>query len=161
MIIVGNYSPTGLDYDKLTNLETLQMFDGAITAAQQTSIQTLAGSKLTYLEVSNWSTSFARNSSSKLKELRLGGMTNVGESVFKDNPNIETVHLPQAVTIGAWAFYACSVKSLYCPNVTTIGTQAFENCSSLKSLYLPVLTTVGGRAFRGCGAEIYAPNWNP
>jgi hypothetical protein len=158
MIIVGNYSPTGLDFDKLTNLETLQMFDGTITSTQKSSIQTLTTQKLKYLEVSNWGTSLADATFANqkpIKEIRLGGVITVAQSACFANSSIETVYLPQALTIGPWAFYGCSaLKLLHCPNVTTIGDQAFEQ-SGLRSLYCPELVNLGSRF--PSTIDLYAP----
>lgn len=55
--------------------------------------------------------------------------------------------------IGDSACMASTLKYIlmYCPNLTTIGSSAFEDCDSLREVRLPnSVTTVHKRAFRGC-----------
>lgn len=56
--------------------------------------------------------------------------------------------------IGNYAFADCMIKTISMPeSVTTIGTSAFQNCSSLKEVYLSNnLTDIGSYAFDGCNA---------
>ena len=55
-------------------------------------------------------------------------------------------------TVGINAFYNCTaLKTFYFPKLTTIGASAFYNCSSLVITYLPLnCTSIGKTAFYGC-----------
>ena len=54
-------------------------------------------------------------------------------------------------TIGEEAFYDCSaLESVEMPAVTTIGDWAFGDCSALESVSIPVATTIGNSAFYDC-----------
>lgn len=67
-------------------------------------------------------------------------VTEIGESVFKNNTRIVMVHIPESVTkIGNCAFDGCSnlmgtnlPESLIC-----MGSSAFRNCNSLTSIEIP------------------------
>ena len=64
------------------------------------------------------------------------------------------VTIPNSVTsIGTYAFYDCSsLTSVTIPNsVTSIGEYAFCGCSSLTSVTIPnSVTSIGDSAFYGC-----------
>ena len=73
------------------------------------------------------------------------------------------VVVPDGVTtIGSFAFDGCSsLTSITVPNsVTTIGEMAFYGCSSLTSISLPNMfgrdgdTTIGKYAFKNCGSTV-------
>ena len=64
-------------------------------------------------------------------------------------------------SIGSFAFYNCtSLTSIDLPNVTSIGEYAFYNCKSLTSIDLPNVTSIGNSAFRDCNSltSIDLPN---
>lgn len=76
-------------------------------------------------------------------------------------------------TIPDYAFYDCEdLNSVDCCNLTSIGANAFENCTNLKSVILyENVTSIGENAFKGCNCIIYYKgenipetwneNWNP
>ena len=68
----------------------------------------------------------------------------------------------RVTTIGARAFWNCSVTSVAIPNsVTTIGKMAFNQCSAQISVTLPnSVTTIGEGAFCYCSAltSVTIPN---
>ena len=56
-------------------------------------------------------------------------------------------------TVGSYAFYDCSsLTSINLPNVTTVGSHAFNGCELLTSINLPNVITVGNYAFFDCGS---------
>lgn len=66
-------------------------------------------------------------------------------------PNLFSVDLPDATSIGAMAFAECSnLAKVNLPNVETIGNQAFTRCNCLASVDLPKATTIGNQAFAFC-----------
>ena len=77
---------------------------------------------------------------------------------------ITSVSLPDGVTsIGSWAFYQCSsLTSITIPNsVASIGIRAFSECSSLTSVTIPnSVTSIGEYAFSGCSSltSVTIPN---
>ena len=78
--------------------------------------------------------------------------------------SIKSLSLSERTTsIGDDAFYECSsLTSVTIPNsVTSIGTYAFYNCSSLTSITIPnSMTSIGGGAFYGCSSltSVTIPN---
>ena len=74
----------------------------------------------------------------------------IGEYAFnewKKGTKLTTLDLPNATTIGDWAFaYSSLLTSVNLPKVVTIGTVAFADCD-LRTLDLPEATTIGGEAF--------------
>lgn len=94
------------------------------------------------------------------------GCSNLTEFIFGDNVksipqyicrdcNISTVIIPDSVTsIGEEAFYNCSLLNTIVigNNVTSIGNSAFRDCKFLTAVELPdSVTSIGNSAFRGCG----------
>ena len=47
-----------------------------------------------------------------------------------------------------------SITSISDTSITTVGTNAFYNCTALKTINLPQLTTIGPSAFYGCGSLV-------
>ena len=86
----------------------------------------------------------------------LGGkpVTSVEESAFNSCGAIETVTLPDSVTlIGDGAFFGCTtLKSIAMPkSLTKIGYQAFYYCADLESINLPEsMQSIGDQAFLAC-----------
>lgn len=49
------------------------------------------------------------------------------------------------------AFFAMPITGASFPNVTSVGSTAFQNCSNLSEVYMPNLKEVGSSAFQTCG----------
>lgn len=60
------------------------------------------------------------------------------------NTSLTSVDLPNVTQVGSYAFQGCAnLKSINMPMLTTLGIRAFENCTSLQGdLYFPELTTI-------------------
>ena len=88
----------------------------------------------------------------KLKTLTLTDADTTGENEpFARCTYLESVSLPNATTIGAWAFNECSnLTSVYCPKVNVIGGYAFRKCAKLTTFDFTNITTIGNGAFSGC-----------
>ena len=75
-------------------------------------------------------------------------------NIFKSNKTIKTVVLPKELkSIGSYAFENCSsLTSISIPeSVTSIGSSAFSGCSSLTSINIPEsVTSIGIYAFYNC-----------
>ena len=57
----------------------------------------------------------------------------------------------RVTSIGSFAFYQCtSLTTVSFPAATTIGTSAFYSCPSLTTVSFPAATTIGYAAFYGC-----------
>ena len=81
-------------------------------------------------------------------------------SAFYNCTSLTTIGLGNIKTIGDRAFAYTKVSSLDAPNVASIGTSAFDQCSQLTSAVLDSATTIGETSFRGCSSltTLYAPN---
>ena len=87
-----------------------------------------------------------------------GSMSNYGlyssAPWYSDRSYVKTVTISEGVTsIGSNAFYNCTgLTSITIPNsVTSIGDYAFRNCSALTSITIPnSVTNIGRSAFFGC-----------
>ena len=134
-----------------------EMFTAVKTALAESSVAdgtinlTLAGVKTIPDEaLSDYPVSIGGN---KLKTLTLTDAETTGEfEPFARCTYLESVSLPNATTIGQWAFNECSnLISVYCPKVTVIGGYAFRKCAKLTTFDFTNITTIGDGAFRGCG----------
>lgn len=134
-----------------------EMFTAVKTALAESSVAdgsinlTLAGVKTIPDEaLSDYPISIGGN---KLKTLTLTDAETTGENEpFARCTYLESVSLPNATTIGAWAFNECSnLTSVYCPKVTVIGGYAFRKCAKLTTFDFTNITTIGNGAFSGCG----------
>lgn len=83
------------------------------------------------------------------------GVTSIGAAFFYGGySNLASVTLPEGLTsIGTEAFYnRSSLVSINLPNtLTSLGAHVFYSCSSLKSITIPRgITTIGESTFNGC-----------
>ena len=75
----------------------------------------------------------------------------VREGVFTLNKQIQTVYLPNCISVGEYAFQSCySLIQVNLPMCSSIGNYAFVNCSSLSQVSLPVCSSIGTYAFLYC-----------
>ena len=79
----------------------------------------------------------------------------IGNNCFKDNNKLKSIFIPDTVTsIGANAFENCTALSsvAFGSNVTkiSIGDSAFKNCIALREISLPAASSVGMCAFDNC-----------
>ena len=90
----------------------------------------------------------------KLKSLTLTDVETIGEYAFSACTYLESVNMPQVVTVGECAFNewkkGTKLTSLNLPNATTIGDWAFAYSSLLTSINLPKVTNIGMFAFGYC-----------
>lgn len=85
-----------------------------------------------------------------------------GESIpdyaFTNLSGIEEIYLPDAISIGEYAFFQCSsLQSVeLSSDIQNIGRYAFENCSSLQAIVLPQgITRIEDGTFVNCTSLAY------
>lgn len=82
---------------------------------------------------------------------------NIGERVFYQYNNLESINFPNVEIVGGYAFYGCSrLTYVNLPNAIIIGNMSF-NGTNVVSINLPKCTTINDQAFRYCSnlSEIY------
>jgi hypothetical protein len=93
---------------------------------------------------------YAFSACTYLESVNMPQVVTVGECAFnewKKGTKLTSLNLPNATTIGDWAFaYSSLLTSINLPKVTSIGVLAFGFCD-IRTLDLPVVTTVSGEAF--------------
>lgn len=92
-----------------------------------------------------------------------GGLKEIGESAFSDNPNLKVVKFNDGLLkIGDKAFDGCSnLNYINLPSsLKSIGIGAFLDCEGLKNIVLPLgIREIKDNAFSGSGIESFAlPN---
>ena len=88
-----------------------------------------------------------------IKEVIITDDTRVPENAFYNCSWIENIEVNQVSSIGSYAFFQCSsLVSFVIPNsVTSIGTYAFNNCSSLTEISISDnISILSGAVFGGC-----------
>ena len=84
-------------------------------------------------------------------------LTTIGQYAFSES-NLTSIHFPDAVrVISDHAFYNCqsltTVTVSENSQLTTIGQQAFYDCTALTSIQIPdAVTEIGGSALSGCSS---------
>lgn len=86
-------------------------------------------------------------------------MTTTRNYAFYNQPNMLSVSLPNATSIGASTFYGASPKYVNLPKVTSTGAYAFYN-SLVEEVNLPQLSNPGNACFRSSKLKrISLPSW--
>jgi hypothetical protein len=81
-------------------------------------------------------------------------ITKLRKYAFCDHQGLTSINLPNVTYIGRSAF-DCSdtvstLKSAICPSLTSLGVDAFLNCSALEEVIAPKLRTISMGAFGAC-----------
>lgn len=146
----SNCTSLAFDELKLTNLTTL----GA-NAFYGVKIKKLNLGKLTSLPAAS-SDSQSYGDKSVLEEVVIPeGVTSIPTSSFAGYTKLHSISIPTGVTeIGGMAFYNCSNLEIdvILPNVTMLNNNVFTGCAKIKSLDAPLATSVGQDAFANCSA---------
>jgi hypothetical protein len=133
LIVVGNYSPAEMNYNDFTNVETLRMFDGEMTADIRSAIKGLANNNLKYLEVKRWEARFESNSTS---------------GTFNNSKLIEVIGLEDLTSFGNFGFKSSrSMESIYFPYLLGLSYGSFDNCTALTKAYIPKCNYIGYYCF--------------
>jgi len=93
---------------------------------------------------------YAFTDCNSITSINLNGVNAIGNSTFSGCSNLETVEF-HCKTIASWFSGLTSLKEIVIgEEVTTIGDQAFQNCSNLANVSIPDnVTYVGTNAFTG------------
>ncbi|SHH27567.1 leucine-rich repeat domain-containing protein [Flavobacterium defluvii] len=170
--INGNYAFSGCSSVTAFNFPNLTSINGNYTFANNTSLVELTAPNLV-LSVSN---KFVFLGSNNLNILNIEKPTGIGDSSFS-NTKITSIDLSNCTilegnafsqcvllknitnmnlvtTIGVNAFYNCSSLLNFSANsLLTINQQSFFNCTSLTNISFPGLTSINGNyAFSGCSS---------
>jgi hypothetical protein len=149
MVIVGNYLPDGLDYAKLTALESLSLFDGTMTDAMRSAIQRLSTLTLKYLEVPRWNASVSNRAFYESRIASIVGfedVTTIDSWGFTYSRSLAFASFPKLQTVGSYALGSTGIAYGYFPCSTSFESNAFIN-SGLKSITMSDLTILGSRVF--------------
>lgn len=96
-------------------------------------------------------TNFKEFCEGTLTQIDSEDITYVRDSCFKDDLNLISINLPNAVEIGESSFQACkNVTSIDFSSLEEGGTSAFSGCTSLTSLEFPKLESISTAMFAGC-----------
>ena len=90
-----------------------------------------------------------------IESIELPNATSIGNYAFQSCSGLTSVSFPNAKSIGESAFQSCSgLTSVSFPNATSIGEYAFRSCSSLTEASFPKATSIGSDAFKSCSSLI-------
>ena len=78
--------------------------------------------------------------------------TKVIAYVCRNQDKLTTINLPNATSIGTYAFYDCgAITSVNAPKVTSLGTYSFYGSAKLKEVNFPLATSVPNSVFYSSG----------
>lgn len=148
------YGSLRLSLSGASALETLKIGGNAVrtytcqSAAKLKSVVFTAPSKVAEV------TAYAFKDCTSLPEIVLpNSVTTIGSEAFRNCTSLKAVNIPPGVTkIEDSTFRNCSsLPEITLPNVTQIGSYAFQSCKSLASARLSEsLTAIGSYAFYNC-----------
>jgi hypothetical protein len=146
LIVVGNYSPTGINYNNFTNVETLRMFDGEMTADIRSAIKGLANNNLKYLEFNDWGVSESNIfNNSKLVDLVVLKGAGIGNYAYKNSKSLKSIYLPNVTSTPYGSFDGCTaLEKAYIPKDTYISYYTFNNTINLSEVTLTDSITPAG-----------------
>lgn len=107
------------------------------------------GVELTVLNINDYA--FYKNQT--IKSLKNSNKGSLGNYAFRDCGTLESVQAMNIGSIGQYAFFGClSLNNVRLGNdISSIGDDAFDNCSSLPTITLPDnVSSIGNYAFYGC-----------
>ena len=88
-----------------------------------------------------------------LQTVNLPNCISVGQNAFAFCSNLKTVSLPECKTIGSSVFYVCSLLTqVNLPICSSIGRGAFYSCISLTQIDLPMCSYIDSAAFQSCSS---------
>jgi hypothetical protein len=163
LIVIGNYSPAGINYNNFTNVETLRMFDGEMTADIRTAIQNIAKINLKYLELKLWGES-ELGSFKSTKIIDINGFDDIiktGNETFESNVFLESISLKNLISLNWESFKDCTnLKKAYLPKCVSLGSYVLQGCTSLFEITLPdnlnpnVASTSPGSIFKNAPLRV-------
>lgn len=93
------------------------------------------------------------NANALLKTANLPLVTSVGTNAFRDRRGLETVYMPEVISIGQAAFWNTALASLDLPKVETLTQYAFYAVKTLTDVKMPRIKTIGLGAFHVANPE--------
>ncbi|MCR5103016.1 MAG: leucine-rich repeat protein [Eubacterium sp.] len=135
----------GRAFSKLSRLDTLIIDEGNTRFIQSDGFVTSASGKTLYAVLPS---KLSESSDVTLPE----SVTIIGSYAFGGNTKIGKVTTQKVTAIDDWAFDSSSVTEFACDNLTSIGYNAFQNCSKLTALTITEDDGValGSAAFLNC-----------
>ena len=92
-------------------------------------------------------TSYIFNKNSILQTIKLPNCISINISAFYSCSNLVSVSLPECNVIGSGVFYSCGFSEIYLPECKSIYETAFAYCSNLSFISLPKCEYISGTPF--------------
>jgi len=86
----------------------------------------------------------------KIISVNIPQAISIGAYAFNMRASLTTVNLPKVTAIGRNAFFLSSLKTVDLSEAAAIGRSAFEKCSKLTTVSLPKAREIGAYAFSAC-----------
>ncbi len=91
---------------------------------------------------------FSKNKT--IKKVVLDSVRKIPNNAFYMCNSLRYVIIPNAQTIGSYAFHNCAVTIVEAPLVQEVKRSGFSCCEKLEEINLPSLEIIGEDAFKGC-----------
>ncbi len=160
------YNCTNLTIDEFHSLEKVGVSSleniGSIQNVDCDNLKTIGknafkGSQVVSVNLPNLelADSSAFENCTSLTTVSMPKLIEVSSNMFKNCSALTVADLPSINSIDSYAFSGTSLKYVYFPKLTEIGTYAFKDATMLKNAIMPLAESVNTGCFMGCTSLKY------
>ena len=150
----GDFYSYTADLTSLINITTADMIARQAFFKYNGTTYYVTDTLTTFDDLYSWiSSNYSSTYASQMAELYDSNIDTFSTNKVQSNRYLTLIYLTKCKSVGSSAFDSCtSLKTVNLPKCTSIENRAFYYCYNLKTLNLPECTSVGDRAFSNCSS---------